>query len=39
VNGGIGNATLMRNVGPVETVVAPLATALNPRPEDGAAPI
>jgi serine O-acetyltransferase len=32
------NATVMDDVGPGETVVAPLATALNPRREDGDAP-
>ena len=32
------NATVMHDVGPGETVVAPLATALNPRREDGDAP-
>lgn len=32
------NATVIHDVGPGETVVAPLATALNPRREDGDAP-
>ena len=32
------NATVIRDVGPGETVVAPLATTLNPRHRDGDAP-
>jgi serine O-acetyltransferase len=32
------NATVIHDVGPGETVVAPLATALNPRRGDGGAP-